>query len=155
MKCRNCEMELTRDKKRNCWVCLECNPPTEVRPEEEKDRSTYIDVPLTPEQERRIRKIVRDELENWHIRKPPVTKHEAIEITGMSPDTIIATVSPVLTEKPEPFLKTEDASLNWRQRAKELGISLSQPTGGARKKIDVLKDIEDKLGEQDGGSSNI
>jgi len=127
MKCRNCEMELTRDKKRNCWVCLECNPPTEVRPEEEKDRSTYIDVPLTPEQERRIRKIVRDELENWHIRKP-VMKHEAIEITGMPPETSV----PDLTA-PE--------NKDWRQRAKELGISLSQPTGGGREKKEVFENI--------------
>lgn len=29
----------------------------------------------------------------------------------------------------------------WRQQAKRLGVPLAQPTGGARKKIDVLGDI--------------
>ena len=32
--------------------------------------------------------------------------------------------------------------LRFIKRAKELGVSLSQPTGGARKKVDILADIE-------------
>jgi len=77
--------------------------------------------------EERIREIVRDELENWHIRKPPITGDEIAEI--LPPSSVV------------PKEQT------WRQKAKELNIPIQKETGGMRKKVDVLADIEAKQNE--------
>ena len=114
MKCRKCEGELTKDVKRGCLVCMRCNPPIKFVPQEKKE-TNYVDVPWTEE---KIRELVRDEIENWHI---PRLKDEA---GGLMPTEIVVTPEPELT---------------WRQKAKALGIRTSQ-----RKKVDVLADIKEK-----------
>lgn len=110
-KCRRCNGELTRDEKRNCWECLACYPKNRVQAAPPKTEKKYIDVAMS---EGRVREIVRDELENWHIQKPSVTKSETEEI-----DTALRT--------------------DWRQQAKELGINTFQ-----MKKVDVLAAIAEK-----------
>jgi hypothetical protein len=85
----------------------------------EKEPNKKVDAPWTEE---RIRDIIKDELENWH---------KTTIVTKESGD-----------------LKLTDVAIgddvNWRQRAKDLGIKLSQESGGARKKVDVLADIAEK-----------
>jgi len=72
--------------------------------------------------EERIREIIQDELADWHIQKPPVTRNE------------IAETIPPSSEVPKPE--------TWLQKAKRLGVPTHQETGGIRKKGDVLADIE-------------
>ncbi len=150
MKCKRCGNELTKDEERGCMECLACYPKNRVVPVQEKEKKTYLDVipnevrvaEMIAEQvkidEKRIREIVVDELENWHIQKPPVTR-----------DDYNALIDPPLREE---FNQSRNltasesvvavTNMTWRQEAKALGIRLSQPTGGARKKVDVLADIK-------------
>ena len=117
-KCRRCNGELTRDEQRNCWECLACYPKNRVQAAPPKDEKKYIDVAMT---EGRVREIVRDELENWHIQKPPIVKDEI-----------------------EPVPLTDNQIGDWRAQAKELGINTFQ-----MKKVDVLAAIEsEKLRRQ-------
>ena len=137
----------------NCWRCLVCNPITETRKTETPKRK-YIDVTMTEDivrkiikeelqsvgkvesmttittDEERVREIVRDELADWHIPKPSVTK---AEITTM-------TETPAINAKP---VKPE----TWLQKAKRLGVQThNEGTGGMRKKVDIMADMA-RLGE--------
>lgn len=122
-----CKKELTYLEDTNCWRCLICNPlPKNVTPEPEKeDRS--VDVRLDKKQtialiDKMVREIVRDELENWHIQEPSVTREEVTEILDIP---------------------------NWREEAKELGVELyNHEMKCPRKKVDVLVEIERKKDEQ-------
>ena len=110
--CRYCQTELSYDEERNCKICLTCNPPRQEIAPPPKSKKNFIDVKVTEERVREIfkellsgdavREIVRDELENWHIQKPPVTKEEI----------------------PPPADNQDD----WRAKARELGIPLFQRT---------------------------
>ena len=92
-KCRGCNGELTHDKERDCYVCLNCNPtPKPRKPEKPKER-TYVDRGMTEEM---VREICMDVLENWHVKKPSVTVEEIDEIV-----------------KPK----------SWQEQAKDLGIN--------------------------------
>lgn len=138
----------------NCWRCLVCNPITETRKTERPER-TYIDVTVTEKMvaeiivgrllkstkkdglfksnelteiiNEHIREIVVDEMANWHIQKPPVTRDEIAETIPSSS----------AVPKPETYM----------QYAKRLGVATHKPEGGIRKKADVLADIE-RLGEE-------
>ncbi len=171
MKCKRCGNELTEDKERGCMECLVCYPKNRVVPVQEKEKKTYLDVipnevrvaEMLAEQvkvdEKRIREIVVDELENWHIQKPPVTRDdynalidpplreefnqsrnltasEAVKNANVQAFKQLATITATSATTPTP------PDMTWRQEAKALGIRLSQPTGGARKKVDVLADIK-------------
>lgn len=128
MKCRRCNGDLTRDEKRNCLRCLVCYPVQEVQPAAPKDMSKYVDQG-TKWTEERIREIVRDELADWQVPKPSVTAKEVVELT--SPDT---TESSIVAEVPQ---KT------WRDKAKEMGVSLyDHEKKCPRKKTDVLEDMK-------------
>ena len=82
----NCKKELTYLEDAKCWRCLVCNPLPKAKPAVES-KTKYLDVKVTEErvreifteQEERIREIVRDELENWYIQRPPVTREEVPE----------------------------------------------------------------------------
>jgi hypothetical protein len=131
MKCRLCGTELVKDEVRNCMYCEVCHPPRiEPEPEPEKEKK-LLDVQMTEE---RVREIIRDELENWHI--PSNTHFE-----GTAEDLI----NKLETLKPKP---ENSIDKNWRSMAKELEIPLAKPTGGARKKVDVVEDIKSRLAEQ-------
>lgn len=136
---QKCQRPLTRlGPPQNCWRCLVCNPIVEVKPTEKPERK-YIDVIVTKEMvrdmikdsgagidEERIREIVVDEMANWHIHQPPVTRDE---ITETIPPSSAA-------PKPETYM----------QAAKRMGVATHKPEGGIRKKADVLADME-RLGE--------
>lgn len=121
--CRYCHAELSFDEKRKCRVCWICHPPEEPKKAEPKPKPKFLDERMTEE---RVREIVQDELENWHIQKPPVTKEDIERINS---------TNTVPTEM-------EVKEKTWRDKAKEMGIKLHQETGGVRKKVDVLADIE-------------
>ncbi|KKN75870.1 hypothetical protein LCGC14_0375780 [marine sediment metagenome] len=150
--CRYCTEELTIDKKRNCKVCLSCNPPRANVAPPPKSKNNFIDVKVTEERVREIfkelfsgdavRLIVRDELENWHIQRPPVTKKDSVELTVEKLQEVAKEIkSHEATGNFEISVSQEMFNdSNWRAKAKELGIPLFQRT-----KQDVLKDIEAKL----------
>lgn len=135
MKCKYCNTELTRDEKRNCLVCLACNPPQKTKPDPPKEETKYLDVHVTEkrvaeivtEQEEWFRKIIRDELENWYIPKPSTAKEDVESQPAEDLDSVVQTQSDAATDA------------NWRAQAKALGIPLFQ-----RKKEAVLADIAKK-----------
>jgi len=83
----------------------------------------------------KIREIVQDELADWHIRKPPITKDEIAEAVGAGGENFHIKVQ---APKPETYM----------QKAKRLGVATHKPEGGIRKKVDVLADITAKEKEQ-------
>lgn len=127
MKCRKCEGKLTRDEKRGCHFCPVCNPlPTAPVITEEPEPNKRVDEPWT---DKRIREIVQDELMNWHIRKPSVTVSEIKATVGGGEANVNKTVE----------------SETWRETAKRLDIPVyDKDNKRPRKKLDVLKDIEEK-----------
>ncbi len=135
-KTQTCLKPLTHLKESNCWRCLKCNPIPIYTPTEQT-RKKLVDAKMTTDEVRAIvkeemaglREIIQDELANWHIQKPPITKDEIVEAVGVGGENIHISVQ---LPKPE----------TWRQQAKELGIPLNKETGGSRKKVDVLADIE-------------
>lgn len=158
----NCKRELTYLEDSKCWRCLICNPVPSTAPKQEEEKTkSPIPVPHEVSEmiesklaeqvevgEERIREIVRDELENWHIQKPPVTKDEIADVTG-EPENL-ATLTPFAAARKsnpdyDPLLDAppkamfEETKINWRAEAKALGIKTFQ-----RKKVDVLAEIAEK-----------
>lgn len=129
MKCKNCNTGLTKDEKRDCLVCLRCHPVNENPVPAPKKQNVKVDEPWTAGRikelvEPMIREIVVDEIENYHIRPKEADVESIID---------------VVAEQAEPV------ATDWRAQAKELDIPLNKETGGSRKKIDVLDEIEAKL----------
>ena len=140
MNCKMCHTELTKmpEKQGDCLRCLTCKPiPKDVPKEPEPEGNKKVDVKVT---EARVREIVRDELENWHINKPPVTQKDIMRITNDAGDIVLANVEldgETTVTSNEPFIMEP---LNWRDQAKALNISLYH-----KKKEVVLAEIEEKL----------
>ena len=128
--CTHCRSPLDYDEIRNCKVCRTCHPVQKAQPAVVEKEDKRIDV--IPD-EKRVKEIIkeivpdmiREELENW---VSPATTEKKMTIGEGYVEEIIL-----------------DRHVNWRSEAKELKIPLSQPTGGARKKVDVIKDIEKEL----------
>lgn len=151
MKCRYCKTDLIRDKERGCLVCPNCSPKQRGKPIPPKEEKKYLDVKVTEKRvseiideklaeqvevgEERIREIVRDELEDWHIPKPPVIREEIIDARTRI-NVASSSNADVPIETAENPVETVE-EMNWRQRAKELGIELYH-----KKKVDVLKEIK-------------
>lgn len=118
----SCKRELTYMEETKCYRCLVCNPLPKAKlaaPTEEKSR--YVDVPWTEE---RIRAIVHDELQNWHVPKPSVTAKEVTKLTTTEPSG-------------------EEPQRTWRDVAKEMNVPLyDHDRKCPRKKDDVLEDIK-------------
>lgn len=113
-KCKTqaCKRPLTWVERTGCWRCLICNPITEPKKTEERKKK-YIGVAMTEEMvieiikeqigsakkdEDEIREIVRDELADWHVQKPPVTATEIAEATGVGGENVHISVQ---VPKPE------------------------------------------------------
>ena len=118
----NCKQELTFLEEQGCWRCLVCNPLPKKNSVPPPEKKKYLDVAMT---ESMVREIVRDELENWHIQRPPVTKEGVVEMLDA----------------------TDYPGTEWRRQAKQLNIPLCTETGGGREKEDVLRDIEARTTE--------
>ena len=152
----NCKRELTYLEESGCWRCLICNPIPKSNPTPSKEKTKYIDVAMT---EGRVREIVRDELENWHIHKPPVTATEVDNVTKIltrivdpPPITTRTKIEQLTTQVKDEVLGIDvlrkDAK-NWREQAKELGIPLFH-----RKKADVLAEIKERTNGRSSGSQD-
>ena len=143
MKCPNfkkCGTELTEMKNDKgevtCTRCLKCNPMTKYVAPAKKQRRD-VDLPWTDERvieviDRVVPDMIREVLENWHIQKPSVTQDDIKEM--------------VVPPTDDDILVDGEKQLSWRQRAKELGIEVyDRENKKPRLKVDVLKDIENKL----------
>ena len=109
--------------------------------------------------EGRIREIVQDELMNWHIQKPPVTRedYDALidaplkEHFDKPADTYSSTARDEIAEATSEGAPVEKPE-TWLQIAKRLGVRThNEGTGGMRKKVDIIADVE-RI--QDGGTSS-
>ena len=139
-KTQICKRPLTWMKKQGCWRCLVCNPIPKNLPKKE-ERKPFLDV--HPDEVRvaemiksamtEVREIVQNELMNWHIQKPPVTRDEIAEAVGVGEPESNVHID-IQVPPPETYM----------QYAKRLGIATHKKTGGIRKKEDVLADIEAK-----------
>lgn len=137
-KCRYCKTETVWDEKGACWRCPKCHPPTDGKPTPPKEKPKLLDIKFTEEQ---IRNIVRDELENWHIKKPAVTRDEVEKLTDKErlSKAIEKSFMAKTAHKSDAMGPTEASVPNWRQQAKELGIKIF-----GKKKVDILAEIEAK-----------
>lgn len=159
-KTQTCKRPLTYLEASKCWRCLICNPIPKNVPKPKKEKK-FLDVAMTEKRvaemireagkdgilsentlteimKESIREIVQDELMNWHIPKPPVTKEEVNAVLSQ----------PVFPDDGE-LVASKVEKIDWRQQAKELGIPLFH-----RKKEEVLAEIKEKTKEiADGGRS--
>lgn len=136
--CTHCRAELMRDEKRGCSYCPRCHPLQKPAPPVKEKPKNYVDVKLTEARvkeliEELVPPMIRDELENWHIQRPPVTKTEIETYLEQHPET--------------PTVTTVDGK-PWREQAKELGVPMyDKENKKPRLKVDVIKEIEAKLAE--------
>lgn len=147
---QKCKKPLTKlGKPWNCWICLKCNKhPEEVnkmKKEEDQRKRTYVDKKLTTED---VSKMIKAEMAGVKdmireaLAKPDYPPTQAEIQTMTSPETINAKpitvlkagdgIDKVVTVKPETYL----------QKAKRLGVATHIPTGGMRKKAEIMADIE-------------
>lgn len=139
-KCRRCSNELTEDPKRKCKVCLTCYPKAleTTIPPPEPEKKAFLDVKMTEE---RVREIVRDELENWHIQKPSLKATEVaalLEEATTLPEGVFRSPEELEALNKEKVVVAGD----WRAQAKALNISLFHKT-----KEKVLAEIAEKKNE--------
>lgn len=149
-KTQICKRPLTYMEKQKCWRCLICNPIPKDAPKPKKEKK-FLDVKVTEEQvekmieeavpaylnEKKIREIVQEELRNWHIQKSPATRDEIVEAVGVGDSE-----SNVHVDIKIPKSET------WLQKAKRLRIRThNEGTGGMRKKVDIMTDMETKENE--------
>jgi len=144
---QKCKRHLTWLEETGCWRCLVCNPIRETKPTEERERK-YIDQKMTAETVQEMIKkemsgigdIVRETMAEFNLKEtedpdyPPTRAkiNEIAEATGMGGENIHISVK---VPKPE----------TWLQKAKRLGVQThNEGTGGMRKKVDIMADIEAK-----------
>ena len=134
-KCKTqiCKRPLTRlDEPWNCWICLKCNKhPKEVNKamaekQIEQHPHRYVkDHVSHSELDELVAKKVAEILAEQRPAYPPTQA----EIRTMT-EPILQNAKP--EEKPE----------TWLQKAKRLGVATHIPTGGMRKKTEIMADIE-------------
>jgi hypothetical protein len=131
---QKCKKPLTKlGEPWNCWICLRCNDhPADVNKrvkEDEQRKRTYLDKKLTTEDVSEmikkemagVKDMIREALTEGKPDYPP-TQVEIKQMTA--PETVNA--------KPETYM----------QKAKRLGVQTHIPTGGMRKKAEIMADIE-------------
>lgn len=132
IECKRCSTELTKDEDRNCLYCSQCHPLQKKSMPLQEIEKNYVDVKPTEKRTAEIIKIIknvvpdliREELENWHIKKPVVDK--------------VVVDEPVIEVNP-------NEHKDWKVEAKELNIeTYDKVNNRPRKKIDVLADIQKK-----------
>ena len=126
--CKRCSTELVKDEDRGCSFCPLCHPKSKQALPVQELPKNYIDVKPNEMRKEEIIKIIknivpdliREELENWHIKKPLVD------------EPIPTKTEPIVEDNPD-----------WRVEAKRLNIKLyDKENNKPRKKVDVLLDIE-------------
>ena len=135
---QKCKKPLTKlGEPWNCWICLKCNKhPEEVnkmQKEEDQRKRKYLDKKLTTEDVSKMIKAemtgVKDMIREALAEQRPVYPPTQAEIQTM---TASETINAKPIEKPETYL----------QKAKRLGVATHIPTGGMRKKTEIIADIE-------------
>ena len=150
---QKCKLPLTRlGDPWNCWICLKCNKhPEEVnkmQKEEDQRKRKYLDKKLTTED---VSEMIKKEMAGVKdmirdaLAKPdyPPTQAEIAKMTQVapSPSPVAEAVGThdgetkiveIKAPKPETYL----------QKAKRLGVATHIPTGGMRKKTEIMADIE-------------
>ena len=100
--------------------------------------------------------MVREELENWHIPKPSVTRDEIKDLTeevkGMVNNLDLSSGSETSSVGTHEFVEIKEET--WLQKAKRLSVPTHYEVdgvmaGGMRKKVDILADIADKEASQE------
>lgn len=141
---QKCKLPLTRlGDPWNCWICLKCNKhPEEVNKirEEDQRKRKYLDKKLTTED---VSKMIKAEMASVKdmireaLTKPdyPPTQAEIQAMTTLAvgvgdPESNVHIN--IQVPKPETYL----------QKAKRLGVATHIPTGGMRKKTEIIADIE-------------
>ena len=135
---QKCKLPLTRlGDPWNCWICLKCNKhPEEVnkmRKEEDQKKRKYLDKKVTSDD---VQKIVDAAVAKALAAQRPAYPPTQAEIRTMT-DSETINAKPI-TEKPETYL----------QKAKRLGVATHIPTGGMRKKTEIVADIENLSKEE-------
>lgn len=144
MKCEKCKNEIKINALKECYWCPICR----IRgPKVTKEVAFEQNGGLTEQQ---VRQICREEI--------AIQVGGKVELGQMHEELTPKAITDGLSdETKEQIAKLEEANKlaiqkiidgkpDWRQQAKDLNIPLSKQDGpGARKKEDVLKDIEDKL----------
>lgn len=142
--CRRCNGKLAFDDKRKCSFCPICYPPNRIQPTPVKQDKQFLDVKVTEKRvieliQEYVPPIVRRELENWHIQKPPVTVEELKEeVKGLVNNLDLG--SDTNNVPTEPIQET------FLEKAKRMGIATHYEvdgvmSGGMRKKVDIMADI--------------
>lgn len=144
---QKCKLPLTRlGEPWNCWICLKCNKhPEEVnkmRKEEDQRKRKYLDKKLTAEDVSEMIKAemvgVKDMIREALVEQRPDYPPTPAEIqTMVAPAVGVGNPESnvhidIQVPKPETYL----------QKAKRLGVATHIPTGGMRKKTEIMADIE-------------
>ena len=153
---QKCKLPLTRlGEPWNCWICLKCNKhPEEVnkmQKEEDQRKRKYLDKKLTTEDVSEmikkemagVKDMIREALAEKRPAYPPspdeIAKMTETVIAGSGETHIVKTGDwgdKVVTETPKAKPET------YLQKAKRLGVATHIPTGGMRKKTEIIADIE-------------
>ncbi len=144
---QKCKLPLTRlGEPWNCWICLKCNKhPEEVnkmQKEEDQRKRKYLDKKLTTEDVSKMIKAemtgVKDMIREALAEQRPAYPPTQAEIQAMTTPAV-GVGDPesnvhidIQVPKPETYL----------QKAKRLGVATHIPTGGMRKKTEIMADIE-------------
>jgi len=141
---QKCKRPLTKlGEPWNCYICLKCNKhPQEVnklQKESEEKKRVYIDKKVTPEDVQNI--VDAAVAKALAAIKPDYPAPSAVmhqfAVDDEEPEESIADVQKRVEQnlnkqKPETYL----------QKAKRLGVVTHIPTGGMRKKTEIMTDIE-------------
>jgi len=160
-----CQKPLTKlGEPWNCWICLKCNRHPEVvnkerREAEEQERERkYVGKTVPVEAFEKLQEQVTELLARPSY--PPTqaeiqTMTESVYVDpygDVTPKTstepILENAEPEIKRMPEDVIKPE----TYMQKAKRLGVKTHIPTGGMRKKVEIMADIAkaEKPPEDDG-----
>jgi len=126
--CRKCEKEIQINAMKKCYWCPDCRL---------RDKAVGEDDVVESQGGMTVR-MVKDICQKMIDQQlGPKT-----QLTGLTDE-----IEKDLKEPETP----DDVRDDWRKQAKELGIPTNQASGGARKKKDIIADIQDRLN----GNSNV
>lgn len=154
-KTQICKRPLTKlGEPWNCWICLTCNRHPDVvnkmKKEEDQRKKKYLDKKLTTgdvsemikAEMAGVKDMIRDALAEQRPARAEIQTMTATEAINAQSELPIEQrrISIEVESLPEDVIKPE----TYLQKAKRLGVATHIPTGGLRKKAEVLADIATK-----------